>query len=274
MWIQEPGIVWRFVDADLIDGAYSAALFHSIGRHVGSGNRDETILFWRVKRPTLYLGYHQHVEDEVHEAYCREHNIDIVRRILGGGCGYCDQDQMLFSVIGTQDGLMPGNVQAAYNKVLSGMLLALEALGLEGELDPARNGVFVQGRKISGNAQGRFDGAVMVNGSFLIDFDFDTMDHVLKHPTMNLRPNVKTARDGMVTLSDLMELPPIGTIKQALCLGFEEALGIGTYEGTISDEEEKLAVELTRQYASVEWTYRIDHKRAKRNKSIVNISQS
>ncbi|MCK4937699.1 MAG: lipoate--protein ligase family protein [Methanosarcinales archaeon] len=258
--------MWRFVDADLIDGAYSAALFHSIGRHVGSGDTDETILFWRVKRPTIYLGYHQFVEDEVHEDYCREHNIDIVRRILGGGCGYCDQDQVLFSVIGAQSSLIPGNVQAAYNKVLSGMLLALEGLGLDSEIDPTRNGVFVQGRKISGNAQGRFDGAVMVNGSFLLDFDFDTMDCALKHPARNLRPNVNTARDGMVTLSDLMDLPPLDKIKQALCMGFEEALGIGTYEGTILDEEEKLAVELTRQYASVEWTYRNDHKRAKRKK--------
>jgi len=258
--------MWRFMDADLRDGAYSAALFHSIGRHVGSGDSDETILFWRAKRPTLYVGYHQYVEDEVHEDYCQEYNIDIVRRILGGGCGYCDQDQVLFSVIGTQDGLMPGNVQAAYNKVLSGMMLALEAFGLEGEVDTTRNGVFVQGRKISGNAQGRFDGAVMVNGSFLLDFDFDTMDRVLKHPTRNLRPEVKTAREGMVTLSDLMELPPVDIIKQTLRSGFEEALDIGTYEGTISGEEERLAVGLTRQYASLEWTYRMDQKRAKRKK--------
>ncbi|MCL7415688.1 MAG: lipoate--protein ligase family protein [ANME-2 cluster archaeon] len=266
MWIQEPGIVWRFVDADLIDGAYSAALFHSIGRHVGFGDSDETILFWRVRHPTLYLGYHQYVEDEVNEAYCVEHNIDIVRRILGGGCGYCDRDQILFSVIGAQGGPIPGSVQTAYKKVLSGLLLALDCLGLEGDLDPARNGVFVQGRKISGNAQGRFDGAAMVNGSFLLNFDFDTMDHVLKHPTRNLRANVKSARDGMVTLSDLMELPPIDTIKQVMRSGFENVLDISSYEGNVSDEEEKLALELTSQYASRQWTYRMDHKRAKREK--------
>ena len=263
--------MWRFVDAGLIDGAYSTALFHSIGRHVGSGDSDETILFWRVRYPTLYLGYHQYVEDEVHEDYCREHNIDIVRRILGGGCGYCDRDQVLFSVIGAQGGIMPGNVQAAYNKVLSGMLVALVTLGLEGEVDPARNGVFVQGRKISGNAQGRFDGAVMVNGSFLLDFDFETMDRVLKHPTMNLRPNVQIARDGMVTLSDLMELPSIDDIKQALRSGFEGVMDISTYDNTISDEEGRLAVELTSQYSSMEWTYRMDHKREKRKKIIMDI---
>ncbi|MCL7413366.1 MAG: lipoate--protein ligase family protein [ANME-2 cluster archaeon] len=256
--------MWRFVDADLIDGAYSTALFHSIGRHVGSGDSDETILFWRVKRPALYLGYHQYVEDEVHVDYCRAYNIDIVRRILGGGCGYCDRDQVLFSVIGAQSGLIPDNIQDAYSTVLSGMLIALGSFGLKGEVDPVRNGVFMQGRKISGNAQGRFDGAVMVNGSFLLDFDFDTMDRVLKHPTMNLRPDVQTARDGMVTLSDLVELPPVDSIKQILRSGFEEALDIGTYEGTISDDEERLALELTRQYASLEWTYRMDNKRAKR----------
>lgn len=266
--------MWRFVDADLINGAYSTALFHSIGHHVGSGESDETILFWRVRRPVLYLGYHQYVEDEVHEDYCRRYDIDIVRRMLGGGCGYCDRDQILYSVIGAQDGLIPGNIRAAYNKVLSGILPALESFGLKGETDPVRNGVFVQGRKISGNAQGRFDGAVMVNGSFLLDFDFDTMDRVLKHPTMNLRPDVQTARDGMVTLSDLMELPPVDTIKQILRSGFEKALDIGTYEGTISDGEEERAFELTRQYTSLEWTYRMDRKRAKRKQRIMNIGES
>jgi len=64
--------------------------------------------------------------------------------------------------------------------------------------------VYSQGRKISGNAQGRFDGAVLVNGSFLLDFGFDEMDRVLKNPTKNLADGVECARDGMITLSELL----------------------------------------------------------------------
>jgi lipoate-protein ligase A len=256
--------MWRFIDVDRVDGAYSTALFQSIGRHVGSGTSDETILFWRVTNPALYLGYHQYIEDEVHEAYCQTNNIDIVRRILGGGCGYCDSDQILFAVIGTLGGIIPANVQGAYKKVLSGVVSGLKNLGLEGELDQTRNGVFVRGRKISGNAQGRFEGSVMVNGSFLLDFDFETMDKVLKHPTKNLRPHVNTARQGMITLSDLMELPDLEVIKQALRAGFEDALCIGTYYGQVSETEVNMAHELTTLYKSRDWTYRMDEKRKKR----------
>ena len=258
--------MWRFIDVDKVDGAYSTALFQSIGHHVGLGTSDETILFWRVTDPALYLGYHQCVEDEVHEAYCQANNIDIIRRILGGGCGYCDNDQILFALIGTSGGIIPTNVQEAYKKVLSGVVSALSILGLEGEFDQTRNGVFVGGRKISGNAQGRFDGSVMVNGSFLLDFDFETMDQVLKHPTKNLKPHVKTARQGMITLSDLMELPDLNEIKQALRAGFEDALRIGTYDSQVSEAEVNMAQELTPLYKSRDWTYRMDDKRKKRQK--------
>lgn len=264
--------MWRFIDTDVINGAYSCALFQSIGHHVGLGTSDETILFWRVIQPTLYVGYHQCISDEVHEAYCRKHNVDIIRRILGGGCGYCDRNQILYSVIGKDDGNIPRKINNAYKKVLSCMLIALENLGLKGELDPARNGIFVKGRKISGNAQGRFNGSVMINGSFLLDFDFKSMDCVLKHPTMNLRPNVATAREGMVSLSDLMNLPDINHIKQVLRTGFEEGLGVKTYEGKISDAEEMLAKKLTMLYTSSDWTYRMDDKKAKRIKRKRNIS--
>jgi lipoate-protein ligase A len=47
----------------------------------------------------VYLGYHQYVEDEIHEDYCAANGIQVVRRVLGGGRGFCDEDQILFSVI-------------------------------------------------------------------------------------------------------------------------------------------------------------------------------
>jgi len=70
------------------------------------------------------------------------------------------------------------------------------------KIEPARNAVYSKGRKISGNAQGRLDGAVLINGSLLMDFDFVLMDNVLKNPTKNLYP-VATAREGMITLKDM-----------------------------------------------------------------------
>lgn len=255
---------WRFIDIGKIDGFYSAALFESIAKHVGAGSSPETILFWRVRSPVVYLGYHQCVEDEIHAGFCMNSNIGIVRRILGGGCGFCDEKQILYSVIGREDGVIPCDLQDAYKKVLSGVVNALEALGEGCEIEPARNAIYSKGRKISGNAQGRIDGAVLVNGSMLLDFDFGLMDRVLKNPTKNLRP-VKHARDGMITLRD-MGITDIEDVKKTLREGFEKALGISSEDGMLSESEAGMVEQLLDKYTQKDWTYKMDIKRALRKK--------
>jgi lipoate-protein ligase A len=255
---------WRFLDIDKIDCFYSAALFESIGRHVGEDSLPETILFWRVSSPVVYLGYHQYVEEEINAGFCRRNDIGIVRRVLGGGCGFCDENQLLYSVIGREGGVIPDDIQAAYAKVLRGVVDALETLGIEGNIEPARNAVYSKGRKISGNAQGRFDGAVLVNGSLLFDFDFELMDKVLKNPTKNLHP-VAHAREGMITLKE-MGIMDIEDVKNALRRGFEKTLGISSMNGTLSLSETEMANRLLDMYRQHDWTYRMDIKRTLRKK--------
>ncbi|NOR46763.1 MAG: hypothetical protein GQ533_01770 [Methanosarcinaceae archaeon] len=260
-------MTWRFIDTDKIDGYYSAALFESIAKHVGSGEVDNTILFWRVQTPAVYLGYHQYVEDEIHEDYCAANGIQIIRRVLGGGCGFCDDDQILFSVIAREnDGAVPSNIQGAYSRVLGGLTNTLNFLGFDGELEPTRNAVYSMGRKMSGNAQGRFDGAVLVNGSFLLDFGFDEMDRVLKNPTKNLAEGVQDARDGIITLSELLGGAEydIDHVKSAMKTGFEDALGVESQRGVLTDSEIEVAERLSERHRSRDWIYRLDDKRRRR----------
>ena len=45
----------------------------------------------------------------------------MVRRVLGGGCGFCDEDQILFSVIASEgSGAVPANIQGAIHVSLAG----------------------------------------------------------------------------------------------------------------------------------------------------------
>lgn len=254
--------MWRFIDLDKIDGFYSAALFESIAKHVGAGSSPETILFWRVSSPVVYLGYHQCVEDEIYADFCSANGIGIVRRILGGGCGFCDDNQILYSVIGQDGGVIPGDIQSAYTKVLGGVVDALLTLGAGGKLEPARNAVYSRGRKISGNAQGRFEGAVLINGSLLLDFNFGLMDKALKNPTKNLH-QVSRAGDGMITLKE-MGITDIEEVKKALRKGFENALRISSEDGALALSETRMANQLLNKYLQHEWTYRMDIKRVQR----------
>lgn len=260
-------MTWRFIDTDAIDGYYSAALFESIAKHVGAHKVDETILFWRVKTPVVYLGYHQYVEDEVHLDYCAKNGVQIIRRVLGGGCGFCDENQILFSIIGHRGGdIVSSDIQGAYLRVIGGVVAALATIGFEGILEPTRSAVYSMGRKISGNAQGRFDGAVLVNGSFLLDFDFDEMDRVLKNPTKNLAEGIGCARDGMITLSELLgrRSYDIDYMKEVLKRGFEDALGITLKCGALTESETALTEHLSKRHRNRDWIYRMDDKRRKR----------
>ena len=263
-------MTWRFIDTDKIDGYYSAALFESTARHVSAGEVDETIFFWRVKSPVVYIGYHQYVEDEIREDYCTENGIQIIRRVLGGGCGFCDENQILFSIIGREgSGAIPSRIEDAYSLVLRGVTTALESLGFDSELEPTRNAINARGRKISGNAQGRINGAVLVNGSLLLDFDFDEMDRVLKNPTKNLTSGVQHARDGMITLKDLLngENYYIDHVKKILKSGFEIVLGVETKNGVLTKSEIELSNSLVERHRRNEWIYRMDNKRRKRLES-------
>ncbi|HEY6585765.1 MAG TPA: hypothetical protein VIY97_01215, partial [Candidatus Methanoperedens sp.] len=122
-----------------------------------------------------------------------------------------------------------------------------------------------------GNAQGRLDGAVLVNGSLLMDFDFGLMDSVLKNPTKNLYP-VATSREGMITLKD-MGIMDIDLVKKALREGFETALGIGTYPGILTENEINTANQLLGNYKSHNWIYRMDIKRSQRKISSLRLPQ-
>ena len=191
----------------------------------------------------------------------------MVRRVLGGGCGFCDEDQILFSIIASEGGgMVPTDIQGAYSRILGGLINTLRMLGFDGKLEPTRNAVYSQGRKISGNAQGRFEGAVLVNGSFLLDFGFDEMDRVLKNPTKNLAEGVERARDGMITLPELLDGAgyDIDHVKWALKCGFEDALGVEARRSVLTGEEIELAQRLSEKHRSREWVYRMDDKRRRR----------
>ncbi len=78
---------------------------------------------------------------------------------------------------------------------------------------------------------------MLVNGSFLLDFSFDKMDRVLKNPTMNLSEGVERARDGMITLSELLDGAgyDVDHVKGALKRGFEDALGVDARRGVLTE---------------------------------------
>ncbi|MCP6606478.1 hypothetical protein NL500_30240, partial [Klebsiella pneumoniae] len=79
--------------------------------------------------------------------YVDEHNIDVVRRISGGGAVYHDFGNLNFSFITDDD----GNSFHNFKKFTEPIVQALQAMGVDAEMT-GRNDIQIGAAKISGNA--------------------------------------------------------------------------------------------------------------------------
>lgn len=129
---------------------------------------DVAFLFWRTT-PTLMVGKYQNIYEEINIPYVREHGINIVRRMSGGGTIYTDLGGWQFTFITDND-----DDQIDFSEYLSPVLNALAALGIKAEFS-GRNDILIGGRKISGNAQFKLCGKTVHHGSLLFSTDIEEM---------------------------------------------------------------------------------------------------
>jgi len=183
---------------------------------------------------------------------------------LGGGCTYCDEDQLLYSVVMGEDHPKASrSMEEIYRVVLTGVLKGLWELGLRDAYHDQRlNAIIVNGKKISGNAGFRADGIIMVNGNVLLDFDHETMRKVLLHPLKNLPGNPRRTEEGLTDLRrELGREVQTRKVEDALRRGLEEALDMKLVEGVLTPEELEETSRMRKRYLSDSWTLLMDERR-------------
>ena len=130
-------------------------------------------LFWRTT-PTLMIGRYQNTLAEINMPYAREHDINIVRRVTGGGTVYTDPNGWQFSFIVRQ----PGERRIEFASFTKPILEAMHALGVDAQ-HTGRNDLTIDGKKFSGNAQYVRRDVVLHHGSLLFDTDLEALVRAL-----------------------------------------------------------------------------------------------
>ena len=127
-------------------------------------------MFWRTN-PTLMIGRYQNTLKEINMEYAKKHNIDIVRRITGGGTIYTDLSGWQFSFIVKN----PGKRSIEFAEFTKPILDALHSLGVNDAQQSGRNDLVIDGRKFSGNAQYIRKDVVLHHGSLLFNTDLEVL---------------------------------------------------------------------------------------------------
>lgn len=233
---------WRLLDTGVRTAAENVALDQALLVARSRGLSPNTLRFLQFYPPVVLVGYHQSVEEEVRLDYCREHGIQVGRRITGGGAIYFDPSQIGWEIIVAKDAPgIPRAIEAVYRKMCEGAIRGLQRLGIAAEFRP-RNDIEVRGRKISGTGGTDLGQAMLFQGTLLMDFDVETMLRALRLPVEKLKDKeVASVRERVTCVrEELGHVPAREEVLAALREGFEASLGVSFVQAGLLPEEETL----------------------------------
>jgi lipoate-protein ligase A len=247
--------IWRLLDTGELPAADNMALERVILTARSCNLIPNTLHFLQFSPHCALVGYHQAVELEIEEDYCREHGIDINRRISGGGSIYMDEGQLgweIFALKNTPG--IPKRLDDMYRLMCESVVNGLSRMGIDARYRPL-NDIEIGGRKISGTGGTEMGNALLYHGTLLTDFNVDTMIACLKLPLKKLEDKqIRSFKERVTCLKEVLGyVPPLPDIKKAMARGFAEVLNVELMPGALTGEEETLMAGELPKFRSAEW---------------------
>jgi len=169
---------WRLILSPPDDGFSNMAIDYSILKSV-SKNLIPTLRIYSWEKPTVTIGYFQSVKDEVNLDYLKKNNIDLIRRITGGGAVFHDQEITYSFAIPISHKFMKCSVEESFKKIALPVIDALKEIGLVATFS-GLNDISINEKKISGNAQTRKEKIVLQHGTILLSINKKLFANSLK----------------------------------------------------------------------------------------------
>ena len=152
------------------------------------------------------LGRNQ-TEEHINVSFCKENNIDIVKRVTGGR-GLLHDDEVTYSFVCPCDYLDGGeSIIKSYKEISSALMEGLKLLGIEAELGnkKQRSASFdycmsistgadlcYGDKKLIGSAQYRSQGYLLQHGSVLFSYNEELIDNIFNE---KMDPNTITCME-------------------------------------------------------------------------------
>lgn len=134
---------------------------------------DDIFMLWRGKSSIL-IGKNQNTLKEINYDFVKEHDIEVVRRLSGGGTVFCDLGNTNFTFISNGE----GSHFADFKSFTTPIIEVLNELGAKAEFS-GRNDITIDGKKVSGNAQYKMKNRILHHGTLLFTSDIGILSNAL-----------------------------------------------------------------------------------------------
>jgi len=160
--------------------------------------KENCFMLWR-NAPSIIVGKHQNTLAEINVDYVKEKNIDVVRRLSGGGAVFHDLGNLNFTFIKNAE---RDDALVDFKKYVEPVLEVLQHLGVNAKFE-GRNDIMIDGKKISGNAEHVFKKRVLHHGTLLFSSKMTDLSNALKvNPLKYQDKGVKSVRSRVTNISD------------------------------------------------------------------------
>jgi lipoate-protein ligase A len=189
----------------------------------------DTLRIYRYPQSVL-LGRHEDAEEAADLAACRKRNIEIARRVTGGGAIYMDRGVITWDLV-ISNKLVGSEPRVLSSKVCRAIAERLCLFGIEACFRPD-NDIEVNGKKVAG-ASGYADGSTLIyQGSLMLAPDLQVMASILRVPAVE---------DRVTTLSALIGRDvEFEEAAQLLAGAISSGLEVQLHERKLSQEEQVL----------------------------------
>lgn len=248
---------WQIVHEPPLRPALHTALDEVLTTAVGEGLRAPTLRFWEWSAPAVIIGSFQSVRNEVDLENCAKYDIDVVRRISGGGAMFVEPASAItYSVYAPGELVQGMSFADSYAFLDEWVLEALQSLGIDAEYKPLNDITSPHG-KIGGAAQKRLgSGAILHHVTMSYDMDAEKMVEVLRIGREKLSDKgTKSAQkrvDPLRTQTGLSRADIIDRMTETFVARH------GGTVGAVSDAEYEAAERLVAEkFTTDEWLHRV-----------------
>lgn len=135
--------------------------------------KEPVLMLWQ-NEPTVVVGRFQNTLEEINRTYIKENNINVIRRMTGGGAVYHDKGNLCYSFI-----VRNVNVEDADFSVFAYPIIqALGQIGIVAQ-QSGRNDILLDGKKVSGTAMSIYKDSLLFHGTLLYDSDLSVLTNAL-----------------------------------------------------------------------------------------------
>lgn len=163
--------------------------------------KEQDCFYLYINRPSIIIGKHQNTLAEINLDYVRAKNIDVIRRLSGGGAVFHDPGNLNFTFIKKND----GDGSKGFEKYTQPILDVLNQLGVDAKFE-GRNDLTIKGKKFSGNAKHFYKDKTLQHGTLLFSSKLPDLSEALKVNPLKFQDKaIKSVRNRVTNISEHLE---------------------------------------------------------------------